>query len=85
MISSLSSGFHPPAHCTHELLLSLMGLIDSELRDHLLVNGPLMLFAVSLLLSVQSCFHWLQALKVRFGERFSKLHILDSRLLPLIL
>lgn len=41
------------------------------------------LFAVSLLLSLQFSSHWLQALIVRFGERFSKLHILDSWLFTL--
>lgn len=46
---------------------------------------PFVLFAVSLLLSLRFSSPRLQALIVRLDERFSALHILDSRLFPLIL
>lgn len=43
-------------------------LTHSEMRDSLLVDDPLVLFAVSPLLSLQFSSPWMQALIVRFGE-----------------
>lgn len=85
VISSPSSGFSPYVLRPREVLLSPDGLVDSGMRDGLLVNDtlravrccPAAVFAILVSL--------VQALIVRFGERCSKLHILDSRLLPLIL